>query len=188
MYKDKENIVKVKVIGVGGGGNNAAMRIINDGVQNIETYLLNTETGTLKRANTRNVLQIGKQTTNGLGAGANEIIGEKAALESREQIRKILENTDMLFLTAGMGGGTGTGAIPVIAKIPMPFNLEEPNREGMENHLNEKDIKAKEHLEEMSEITRQLSYNDINLLKNAGKKQKSQKLKNRDEGQREIQD
>ena len=64
------------------------MRIINDGVQNIETYLLNTETGTLRRANTRNVLQIGKQTTNGLGAGANEIIGEKAALESREQIRK----------------------------------------------------------------------------------------------------
>ena len=78
--------------------------------------------------------------------------------------------------------------IPIIAKIPMPFNLEEPNREGMENHLNEKDIKAKEHLEEMSEITRQLSYNDINLLKNAGKTQKSQKLKNRDEGQREIQD
>ncbi len=123
MYKDKENIVKVKVIGVGGGGNNAAMRIIKDGVQNIETYLLNTETGTLKRANTRNVLQIGKQATNGLGAGANEIIGEKAALESREQIRKILENTDMLFLTAGMGGGTGTGAIPVIAELAKEMNI-----------------------------------------------------------------
>lgn len=123
MYKDKENIVKVKVIGVGGGGNNAAIRIINDGVQNIETYLLNTETGTLKRANTRNVLQIGKQTTNGLGAGANEIIGERAALESKEDIRKILENTDMLFLTAGMGGGTGTGAIPVIAKIAKEMNI-----------------------------------------------------------------
>ena len=108
MYKDKENIVKVKVIGVGGGGNNAAMRIINDGVQNIETYLLNTETGTLRRANTRNVLQIGKQTTNGLGAGANEIIGE---------------NTDMLFLTAGMGGGTGTGAIPVIAELAKEMNI-----------------------------------------------------------------
>ena len=140
MYKDKENIVKVKVIGVGGGGNNAAMRIINDGVQNIETYLLNTETGTLRRANTRNVLQIGKQTTNGLGAGANEIIGEKAALESREQIRKILENTDMLFLTAGMGGGTGTGGAPVVAKIARdlgaltvgvvtsPFTFEGPRR------------------------------------------------------------
>lgn len=123
MYKDKENIVKVKVIGVGGGGNNAAMRIINDGVQNIETYLLNTETGTLKRANTRNVLQIGKQTTNGLGAGANEFIGEKAAIESQEQIRTILENTDMLFLTAGMGGGTGTGAIPVIAKLAKEMNI-----------------------------------------------------------------
>lgn len=123
MFKDKENVVKIKVIGVGGGGNNAAIRIINDGVQNIETYLLNTETGTLRRANTRNVLQIGKQTTNGLGAGANEIIGEKAALESKEQIRKILENTDMLFLTAGMGGGTGTGAIPVIAKLANEMNI-----------------------------------------------------------------
>ena len=123
MYKDKENIVKVKVIGVGGGGNNAAMRIINDGVQNIETYLLNTETGTLRRANTRNVLQIGKQTTNGLGAGANEIIGEKAALESRDQIRKILENTDMLFLTAGMGGGTGTGAAPIVASCAKEMGI-----------------------------------------------------------------
>ncbi len=123
MYKDKENIVKIKVIGVGGGGNNAAIRIINDGVQNIDTYLLNTETGTLKRANTRNVLQIGKQTTNGLGAGANEFVGERAAIESRDEIRKILENTDMLFLTAGMGGGTGTGAIPVIAEIAKEMNI-----------------------------------------------------------------
>lgn len=123
MYKDKENIVKIKVIGVGGGGNNAAIRIINDGVQNIDTYLLNTETGTLKRANTRNVLQIGKQTTNGLGAGANEFVGERAAIESRDEIRKILENTDMLFLTAGMGGGTGTGAIPVIAEIAREMNI-----------------------------------------------------------------
>lgn len=123
MYKDRENIVKIKVIGVGGGGNNAAIRIINDEIQNIETYLLNTETGTLRRANTKNVLQIGKQTTNGLGAGANELIGEKAALESKEDIKKILENTDMLFLTAGMGGGTGTGAIPVIAKIAKEMNI-----------------------------------------------------------------
>lgn len=123
MYKDKENIVKIKVIGVGGGGNNAAIRIINDGVQNIDTYLLNTETGTLKRANTKNVLQIGKQTTNGLGAGANEFVGERAAIESRDEIRKILENTDMLFLTAGMGGGTGTGAIPVIAEIAKEMNI-----------------------------------------------------------------
>lgn len=123
MYKDKENIVKIKVIGVGGGGNNAAIRIIDDGVQNIDTYLLNTETGTLKRANTRNVLQIGKQTTNGLGAGANEFVGERAAIESRDEIRKILENTDMLFLTAGMGGGTGTGAIPVIAEIAKEMNI-----------------------------------------------------------------
>lgn len=114
--KDVENIAKIKVIGIGGGGNNAIFRIIEDNVQNVETYVINTEATILKRANTKNVLQIGKETTKGLGAGANEFIGEKSALESREEIKKILEGTDLLFLTAGMGGGTGTGAIPVVAE------------------------------------------------------------------------
>lgn len=121
--KNIQNKINIKVIGVGGGGNNAVMRIINDNVQNIETYLLNTETSILKRANIKNVLQIGKETTKGLGAGANEIIGEKSALESKEEIKKILQGTDMLFLTAGMGGGTGTGAIPVIAEIAKKMDI-----------------------------------------------------------------
>lgn len=115
-----ENIdvgVKIDVIGVGGGGNNAALHIINEKVKNIETYLLNTELGAIKRINYRNILQIGKETTKGLGAGANETVGENAARESREDIEKILQNTDMLFITAGMGGGTGTGAAPVVAEI-----------------------------------------------------------------------
>lgn len=112
-----DNSVKIKVIGVGGGGNNAALHIINEKVKNIETYLINTEMGVLKRTNYRNILQIGKETTKGLGAGANEIVGENAARESKEDIEKILENTDMLFITAGMGGGTGTGAAPVVAEI-----------------------------------------------------------------------
>ena len=103
-----ENNIKIKVIGIGGGGNNAAIRIMEDDVQNIETYLLNTETSKLKRINSKNVLQIGKQTTKGLGAGANERVGEASAIESSDEIRKMLEGTDMLFLTAGMGGGTGT--------------------------------------------------------------------------------
>ena len=121
--KSVENKINVKVIGIGGGGNNAATRIINDNTQNIETYLLNTESSILKRSNTKNVLQIGKETTKGLGAGTNEIIGEKSAIESREEIKKILQETDMVFLTAGMGGGTGTGAIPIVAEIAKTMNI-----------------------------------------------------------------
>ena len=118
-----DNIVKIKVIGVGGGGNNAALHIINGKVKNIETYLLNTEMGVLRRTKYRNILQIGKETTKGLGAGANEAVGEKAARESKEEIENILQNTDMLFITAGMGGGTGTGAAPVVAEIAKEMGI-----------------------------------------------------------------
>lgn len=121
--KNVDSLVKIKVIGVGGGGNNAVIRMINDNVPNIETYLLNTETSILRKTKIKNILQIGKETTKGLGAGANEIVGEKAAIESRDEIKKILQNTDMLFLTAGMGGGTGTGAIPVIAEVAKKMNI-----------------------------------------------------------------
>ncbi|MBO4815601.1 MAG: cell division protein FtsZ [Clostridia bacterium] len=118
-----ENTIKIKVIGIGGGGNNAAIRILGENVQNIDTYLLNTEISKLKNINPKNVLQIGKQTTKGLGAGANERIGEASAIESSEQIKQMLQGTDMLFLTAGMGGGTGTGAIPVVANIAKSMGI-----------------------------------------------------------------
>lgn len=118
-----ENNLRIKVIGVGGGGNNAVTNIIKDKVKNVETFLINTETKILQRAETKNVLQIGKETTNGLGAGANDLVGEKAALESENEIRELLENTDMLFLTAGMGGGTGTGALPVVARIAKEMEI-----------------------------------------------------------------
>ena len=123
MENIDNNVVRIKTIGVGGGGNNAALHIINENVKNIETYLVNTEMGVLKRTNCNNIVQIGKQTTKGLGAGANEKIGEMAARESKEEIEKILQNTDMLFVTAGMGGGTGTGAAPVIAEIAKEMNI-----------------------------------------------------------------
>ena len=123
MLQTVDSSINIKVIGVGGGGNNAAIRIMDDNITNVETYLLNTETSKLKKINPKNVLQIGRQTTKGLGAGANERIGEASAIESSDQIRKILEGTDMLFLTAGMGGGTGTGAIPVIAKIAKDMGI-----------------------------------------------------------------
>lgn len=120
---ETENNLRIKVIGVGGGGNNAVTTIIKDKVKNVETFLINTETKILQRAETKNVLQIGKETTNGLGAGANDLVGEKAALESENEIRELLENTDMLFLTAGMGGGTGTGALPVVARIAKEMEI-----------------------------------------------------------------
>ena len=120
---NNENIVRIKVVGVGGGGTNAVSRMIADGVENIQPYLINTEMSILNRVKTKRALQIVKETTKGLGAGADENMGEKAALESKEQIKELLQNTDMLFITAGMGGGTGTGAAPVIAKIAKEMGI-----------------------------------------------------------------
>lgn len=118
-----ENIVKIKVLGVGGGGSNTVATIIKERVENIEPYLINTEMSIVSRTHIKRVLQIGKETTKGLGAGANEEVGEKAALESREDIKRLLEGTDLLFITAGMGGGTGTGAAPIIAKIAKEMGI-----------------------------------------------------------------
>ena len=90
-------IPRIKVIGVGGGGNNAVTQMIKDNVKNVEFYYLNTETGVLNKIRAKNVLQIGKETTRGLGAGANPEVGEKAAIESKEEIKNILKDTDLLF-------------------------------------------------------------------------------------------
>jgi cell division protein FtsZ len=106
-----------------GGGNNAVRQMIENKVKNVEFYFLNTEKGILNRANTINVLQIGKETTKGLGAGANPDVGEKSAIESKEEIKEILQGTDLLFLTSGMGGGTGTGAIPVVAELAKEMGI-----------------------------------------------------------------
>ena len=113
-----KDIVKIKVLGIGGGGNNAVNQMIKSNIDGAEYVLINTEKNVLDRANSSGcqTLQIGKEVTKGLGAGANPEIGEKAARESIEEIDKLLEETDLLFVTAGMGGGTGTGAIPVIAE------------------------------------------------------------------------
>ena len=125
MYENREvdRMPKIKVIGVGGAGNNAVNRMIEDNIQGVTFYLLNTETGTLKRAKTNNILQIGVQTTRGLGAGANENVGERAALENKEQIKQILRGADLVFITAGMGGGTGTGAAPVVAEVAKEMGI-----------------------------------------------------------------
>lgn len=121
--REMDRMLKIKVIGVGGAGNNAVTRMIEDNVKGVSFYMLNTETGTLKRSRTSNTLQIGVQTTKGLGAGANEIIGERAAIENKEEIKQILNGADLVFITAGMGGGTGTGAAPIVAEIAKEMGI-----------------------------------------------------------------
>ena len=107
----------IKVIGVGGGGNNAVNRMIESGLQGVQFISVNTEDQVLEVSKADVKIQIGEKLTRGLGAGANPQVGEQAALESKEEIVKALQGADMVFVTAGMGGGTGTGAAPVVAKI-----------------------------------------------------------------------
>lgn len=112
-----DQLAVIKVIGVGGGGNNAVNRMIEHGVQGVEFIAVNTDAQALNLSKAEIRLQIGAKLTRGLGAGANPEVGKKAAEESREQIEEALRGADMVFVTAGMGGGTGTGAAPVIAQI-----------------------------------------------------------------------
>ncbi len=111
------DIAKIKVIGVGGGGNNAVNRMIEDGVRGVEFIVANTDLQVLNSSPAENKLQLGQELTSGLGAGANPEVGKNAAIESEAEIRDVLEGADMVFVAAGMGGGTGTGAAPVIAQI-----------------------------------------------------------------------
>ena len=121
--RDLDKILKIKVIGVGGAGNNAITRMIEDNVKGVSFYMINTETGSLRRSKTSNTLQIGVQTTRGLGAGANEIVGERAAIENKEEIKQMLRGADLVFIAAGMGGGTGTGAAPIVAEIAKEMGI-----------------------------------------------------------------
>ncbi|MEI6381367.1 MAG: cell division protein FtsZ [Cyanobacteriota bacterium ELA615] len=111
------NIARIKVIGVGGGGCNAVDRMVEGEVAGVEFWTINTDAQTLNHSKAPNRLQIGEKLTRGLGAGGNPSIGQKAAEESREAIAKAIEDTDLVFITSGMGGGTGTGAAPIVAEI-----------------------------------------------------------------------
>ncbi len=114
---DMEQLAKIKVIGVGGGGSNAVNRMIENGLQGVDFIAVNTDAQALHLSKAEEKLQLGGKLTRGLGAGANPEIGKKAAEESREHLEEQLNGADMVFITAGMGGGTGTGAAPVIAEI-----------------------------------------------------------------------
>src|SRR3954463_2034895 len=108
---------RIKVIGVGGGGCNAVTRMVQEGMDGVEFYAMNTDTQALAACPVSNKLQLGAKVTNGLGAGANPDLGRQAALENTDQIVELLQGADMVFVTAGLGGGTGTGAAPVIAGL-----------------------------------------------------------------------
>jgi len=112
-----EQVAEIKVVGVGGGGNNAVNRMIASGLTGVEFISVNTDAQVLVQSNAKIKIQIGDKLTKGLGAGANAEVGQKAAEEDKDKIKEALEGADMVFITAGMGGGTGTGASPVIAEI-----------------------------------------------------------------------
>lgn len=120
---DMQELTNIKVIGCGGGGGNAVNRMIAEGLKNVEFIAVNTDKQALMLSHANIKIQIGEKLTKGLGAGANPEIGKKAAEESREEIAEAIKGANMVFITAGMGGGTGTGAAPVVAQIAKSMNI-----------------------------------------------------------------
>ena len=118
-----ENVVKIKVIGVGGGGNNVVNRMVRSGTKGVEFVAVNTDKQALNVSSATYKIQIGEKLTHGQGAGSDPEVGRKSAEESRNQIAKALEDTDMVFITAGMGGGTGTGGAPIVAEIAKEMDI-----------------------------------------------------------------
>ena len=114
---EPDSVVNIKVVGIGGGGNNVVNRMVNSGTQGVDFIAVNTDKQALDHSAATYKIQIGEKLTHGQGAGANPEVGRKAAEESRAQLDKALENTDMVFVTCGMGGGTGTGGSPIVADV-----------------------------------------------------------------------
>ena len=123
LGNDFDNIVQIKVIGVGGGGGNALDRMVTSGVKCVDFVSVNTDKQALQRSKATHKIQIGEKITQGKGAGSHPEVGQKAAEENRDEIAQVIKGTDMVFITAGMGGGTGTGAAPVVAKIAREMGI-----------------------------------------------------------------
>ncbi|MCH2343342.1 MAG: cell division protein FtsZ [Pseudomonadales bacterium] len=126
MFELVENVSQsavIKVIGVGGGGGNAVHHMINSEVDGVEFICANTDAQALNNLKTKTILQLGSNITKGLGAGANPEIGRQAAIEDRDEIADVLSGADMVFITAGMGGGTGTGATPIVAEVAKEMGI-----------------------------------------------------------------
>lgn len=126
MFELGENTshnAQIKVIGIGGGGGNAVEHMMAENIDGVDFVCMNTDAQALSRSSARTIVQLGEEATKGLGAGANPDIGRQAAEENRQRIAEILEGTDMVFLTAGMGGGTGTGAAPIVAEVARELGI-----------------------------------------------------------------
>jgi cell division protein FtsZ len=123
MEDNKRNFANIKVFGIGGGGTNAVNRMLGAGVKGVEFWAVNTDSQALGVSLADNKLQIGPKLARGLGAGANPDVGQKAADESREEVKAALSGADMVFVTAGMGGGTGTGAAPIVAEVAKELGI-----------------------------------------------------------------
>lgn len=123
LVETENNGAVIKVIGVGGGGGNTINQMVTAGVEGVEFICANTDVQALNQSSCRNIIRLGQNVTKGLGAGANPETGRQAALESSEQIKECLQGADMLFITAGMGGGTGTGASPVVAQLAKELGI-----------------------------------------------------------------
>ncbi|MFM1525006.1 MULTISPECIES: cell division protein FtsZ [Helcococcus] len=123
MEVNNTGLAKIKVIGVGGGGNNAISRMKESGLVGVEFVAINTDKQILDAINSDVTLQIGTKLTKGLGSGGNPEVGEKAAEESKQEIAQVLQGSDMVFVTAGMGGGTGTGAAPIVAQVAKEMGI-----------------------------------------------------------------
>jgi cell division protein FtsZ len=126
MFELLDNVPQsaiIKVVGVGGGGGNAVLHMLNSDVDGVEFICANTDAQALSNSASRSVLQIGNELTKGLGAGANPDVGRQAAIEDRERIADMIRGADMVFITAGMGGGTGTGAAPIVAEVARELGI-----------------------------------------------------------------
>jgi cell division protein FtsZ len=123
IVEDMPQSAVIKVIGVGGGGGNAVRHMIQNAVEGVDFICANTDAQALDKINARTTLKLGSHVTKGLGAGANPDVGRQAAMEDRERIRELIDGSDMVFITAGMGGGTGTGAAPVVAEIAREMGI-----------------------------------------------------------------
>ena len=123
LDNDINNYASIIVVGVGGAGNNAVNRMIDSGLRGVKFVAVNTDKQALMRSNAETKIQIGEKLTKGLGAGSKPEIGKKSAEESQEEIKKVIEGADLLFVTCGMGGGTGTGAAPVIAGLARSMGI-----------------------------------------------------------------
>ncbi len=123
IEEDVNQSAVIKVIGVGGGGGNAVQHMVASGIEGVDFIAINTDAQVLKKINARTTLQIGSNLTRGLGAGSNPETGKQAALEDRDRLEEVLRGSDMVFITAGMGGGTGTGAAPVVAQVAKELDV-----------------------------------------------------------------